>query len=79
MEVELFSGTISKFYQDTLYHITKFYQDTLYHITKFYQDTLYHITKFSTVHRSYLINVESLSDYKLFTAGPFCAGVGQTF
>jgi hypothetical protein len=48
-------------------------------MANFYQDTKYHTTKFSTVYRSNLINVNSLSDYQLFTAAPFYAGVGQAF
>jgi len=48
-------------------------------MANFYQDTNYHTTKFSTVYGSYRINLKSLSDYKLFTAAPFYAGVGQAF
>lgn len=48
-------------------------------MANFYQDTKYHTTKFSTVYRSYRINLQSLSDYKLFTAAPFYVGVGQAF
>ena len=48
-------------------------------MANFYQATKYHTTKFSTVYRSYRINLTSLSDYKLFTAAPFYASVGQAF
>jgi len=48
-------------------------------MANFYKDTKYHTTKFSTVYRTYRINLKSLSDYKLFTAAPFYAGVGQAF